>query len=582
MTTSLYKKGLVLGIICLFIGASIVPSISGADKELIETTMNTYLPTEEWDAIPEEWDLDITEELEVTEDSHVQSAVSKLAVSPRIFDIMEAGKTTANDKTIGCCLIIDSNKIYVGGSTYHNGDWDAYICKFDLSSGNPVFNWETTFDYMGNDEAISGLAYDAGKVFAIGFSDKGGGRQILWKFNCITGSLDGYVVKGTNSQPNVGVAIEYWYDGYLYTIGSRKNSDGNYRVLINKYSTNLDYEWGYYLNPYPPGLSYGYDLDVSNGYAYITGDCCYSAGKPSYAWPCMIKFDINSESTVWSDIYGSAEYRQKSASCLRDGDRVYYVGYEYDTTSPVDYQIYLAYVRESDGWQDGTIDRRWGSSQYPDFGNDIIEFADKFYVTGTTESYGAGSFDALLLKMDSSFNEIWFKTWGGSQDEEMLNAFEYGSHIYTVGYTDSFGSESRNALLLKYHTSGSLKWDHVWSSGEDTDPPPTIEITYPQPGYLYASFTGSTGIPIFFFGDLCLFIMRDMEVTAESEGADKVEFTLSKDGNIIDSGQVYSQNDVFTYNFGRPGIGLYSITAEAYKNGMVTSSDSVGLVFSIS
>jgi hypothetical protein len=43
MTTGLYKKGLVLGIICLFFGASIVPSIAGYDKDVEK---NDYMLSE--------------------------------------------------------------------------------------------------------------------------------------------------------------------------------------------------------------------------------------------------------------------------------------------------------------------------------------------------------------------------------------------------------------------------------------------------------------------------------------------------------------------------------------------------------
>jgi hypothetical protein len=131
------------------------------------------------------------------------------------------------------------------------------------------------------------------------------------------------------------------------------------------------------------------------------------------------------------------------------------------------------------------------SSSHPDFGNDIIEYADKFYVAGTTASYGAGSYDALLLKMHPDFTQIWFKTWGGGQIDEAINADEYGGYIYTVGYTESYGSESQNAFLLKYSSNGNLQWDYVWSAGNQPPNKPS-KPSGPTGGSTYTLYTYTT------------------------------------------------------------------------------------------
>jgi hypothetical protein len=36
------------------------------------------------------------------------------------------------------------------------------------------------------------------------------------------------------------------------------------------------------------------------------------------------------------------------------------------------------------------------------------------------------------------------------------------------------------------------------------------------------------------------------------------------------------------YNFGKPGIGFYTIKSELYKNGSVIDSDSIGKILSLS
>lgn len=397
-------------------------------------------------------------------------SIDNLAIGSKVLKIINQGKNTAYKKTVAYCLTISNDKIFVGGYIFKDSDWDAYICRLDMSNGAPVLKWERTFDY-GSDEGILGIAYDSQKIFATGFSEKGGGRLLLLKYDYATGSREDCYIGGDDSNPAIGHAIKI-YNGNIYIAGSRRYDDGLYRVIIRKYSTDLDFEWGWYLNIFEGGPEYAYDLDVANGNAYITGVCHYT-GHEFQLYPFLIKFNVNSEKIIWSETYGMAWWSQVFESCLYDGNRIYVTGNDMGYQSSL--AVYLSWIRESDGWMDGTVDRVWGGYNYDDHGSDIIKCNDKLYVSGYTKSYGSGKADALLLKVDTSFNEIWNRTWGGTQDEEAIKSFEYAGNIYLVGYTNSYGSEIRNAFLLKYSQSGNLIWDKVWSG--EGNPPTAPKIT---------------------------------------------------------------------------------------------------------
>ena len=112
---------------------------------------------------------------------------------------------------------------------------------------------------------------------------------------------------------------------------------------------------------------------------------------------------------------------------------------------------------------------------------------------------------------------------------------------------------------------------------------PSIEITRPEPGYLYASFTGDEGRRMLFFGNLILYIMQDVTVDVYATSVDKVKFTLEdKDGYEIDSIYATSQNDIYSCNFGKPGIGFYKIVADGYQGNNKVASDALDKIFSIS
>jgi hypothetical protein len=96
-----------------------------------------------------------------------------------------------------------------------------------------------------------------------------------------------------------------------------------------------------------------------------------------------------------------------------------------------------------------------------DWAKDIIEFPGEGYlVCGSTQSYGKGSFDIFLMKIDENGNELWMKTFGGHE-------FEYGEklqqgadgNIYIAGSTASFSDNGNpDHYIIKTDTVGELIW----------------------------------------------------------------------------------------------------------------------------
>lgn len=129
----------------------------------------------------------------------------------------------------------------------------------------------------------------------------------------------------------------------------------------------------------------------------------------------------------------------------------------------------------------GGVDEDWGAA--------IIVAAPHIYIAGLTESYGPhkGYDDILLLSYDDEGNLLWNSTWCGGS----LNAVaESSSYIYTAGWTNIYGAGNFDVFLLKYDINGNLQWYRTWG-GVKNDSAMCLAVT---PSYIYlAGYTQSYG-----------------------------------------------------------------------------------------
>ena len=77
------------------------------------------------------------------------------------------------------------------------------------------------------------------------------------------------------------------------------------------------------------------------------------------------------------------------------------------------------------------------------------------YMAGYTEGFGAGGFDALLVKYSSGGSLMGERLWGGAGSDVAYGVAVSpgGSYVYIAGGTLSFGAGEYDALLTRYGTS---------------------------------------------------------------------------------------------------------------------------------
>jgi hypothetical protein len=117
--------------------------------------------------------------------------------------------------------------------------------------------------------------------------------------------------------------------------------------------------------------------------------------------------------------------------------------------------------------QPGTWVAVYGGTQY-DRGKGIAQTTDNGYIVcGSTSSYGSGTTDFYLLKIDSAGKFQWENTFGGPNIENAFSVQQTSDSGFVLsGYSNSFGSGNYDAFLVKTNSLGVLQWERSFGSSD--------------------------------------------------------------------------------------------------------------------
>jgi len=93
-----------------------------------------------------------------------------------------------------------------------------------------------------------------------------------------------------------------------------------------------------------------------------------------------------------------------------------------------------------------------------------------YYITGFSNSFGVGDFDAYLVKTDLNGNKLWEKTYGKPSNWERINdaIWTKDSTILMVGEVQATNGEASDILIIHANKNGDTLWTKTFGSiGED-------------------------------------------------------------------------------------------------------------------
>jgi hypothetical protein len=195
---------------------------------------------------------------------------------------------------------------------------------------------------------------------------------------------------------------------------------------------------------------------------------------------------------VKTDSVGNVQWKQaysdiSLSSIVKTSDNGYAIAGTFRNSSVGDF--WLAKIN-SNGVTQWT--QTYGGSN-DDFCRSVVQTVDGGYaLVGSTNSFGAGNSDMLLVKTDSSGTITWNQTYG-TQEDDAANSFRQTSDngYLLVGYGnhDSDNPVQNYALwLVKADSSGKMVWNQTYNQFGDNLH--TSVITTKDGGYAIADNSG--------------------------------------------------------------------------------------------
>ncbi|MFH1230969.1 MAG: hypothetical protein V1709_05670 [Planctomycetota bacterium] len=361
----------------------------------------------------------------------------------------------------------------------------------DLSSGQAgSSSWAKTYGTASPEKVSSIEQTNDGGYIMIGFAATASSTKNIDSFRVIKLNPDGKIMwqKTYDGAVDYGYFIHQTKDGGYIIAGNTGCYGGNTDAWILKLDSNGKIEWQKTYGGTGADAVYSIQQTGDEGYI-VAGFASLGAGGKDF-W--ILKLN-NDGSIAWQKTYGGP-MDEIANSAIQTVDGGYIVAGWTVSFSDVDISKRMAdfwiLKLNSDGsiiWQKtyGGVGGEWART--------IQETKDGYYiVSGITTSFGAGNGDIWIIKLNSDGTIIWQKGYGGKKDEG-ANSIQITNDngCIVAGATTSFGAGSYDAWLLKLNSDGMIEWQKTYG-GSAGDWGVSVQQTK-DGGYIVAGETGSYG-----------------------------------------------------------------------------------------
>lgn len=282
--------------------------------------------------------------------------------------------------------------LFLGGRTCRSNhlnlaDCDGFITVIDIPTGDTL--WQRIIDRGYGYEEVDGVGSDDSSIYVSGWSVGDTSKNI---------DIDAFI-RRYDKQGNVLWSTYFGTDSTDHADGQLAMDD-NY-VYISGLYRGLP-------NPFFIGLS-GFDG------AAMVAKFAKKDGK-------LVKFaGLTSSDTAYTDF-------ENALGMVKSGNFLYVTGVT--TIGKDNNQIFVAKVDVNLGvfWQ-----RTWGGAATESARAITVDDSGNIWIGGLSNSSGAGSYDAVVLKYSNSGSLLYSGLWGGAAKEEILDLAYDNDKLFAAG-----------------------------------------------------------------------------------------------------------------------------------------------------
>ncbi|UCH88869.1 MAG: Ig-like domain-containing protein [Thermoplasmata archaeon] len=281
--------------------------------------------------------------------------------------------------------------------------------------------------------------------------DISGGEVKFNKFNKTFGGSDYDYGYGILQTPD---------GGYIITGTTASFGANGYDVLLMKTDSEGNELWRKTYGGI--GTDMGRSVQQTSDGGYIIGGYTYLFGNFD-VW--LIKTD-SSGNEQWNQTFGT-KYDDYGRSVLQTGDGGYIIaGYTWSYGMNATFRPNVWLIKTNSTGNE-SWNQTYGGEDF-DFGFYANQTSDGgFVITGYTRSFGKGINDVWLIKTNSTGNESWNRTFGGS-------GYNYGYCVkqtpdggfVIAGDTQWYGAGGTDVWLIKTNDTGIEVWNKTYGSSK--------------------------------------------------------------------------------------------------------------------
>ena len=266
--------------------------------------------------------------------------------------------------------------------------------------------------------------------------------------------------------------------GYLisgYTVPSGETERDVYLIKVNEGGSEV---WSRTYG----GSGSDYGRARPSGTGYIIAGSTNSYGTGGYDG-YLIKIDQNGN-TLWSSTFGTATNDEIFATVIQTEDGGYLCAGQKAPSGTEDREVYIVKTDQNGN----EIWSKTGGDQQLDDVHRIIETSDGNYILiGITRENGG--YDTFITKMDQNGNTIWHSAIGSTHTDYAMDIIELSDGSFVLTGSIYLTSANIDVFLTKINSLGNQLWTKTYG-GYNTDYGMSLLQT-PDGGFIINAFTGS-------------------------------------------------------------------------------------------